>query len=163
MNFDLIFFSECYTCAKPTFVKLIWGTIHIYQRLKYIGSCSKMIKRGRLLKQGESRVTAQEIYLKVSPARLLSFLELFNKEKENQKLERFWKISEREKKNTLVFQILILNDSLDNNLASVHDDYKRVSQEMFFPNCGLSPAGNQAPHSRLLICSPAGLGKESQG
>lgn len=94
----LIFFSECYTCAKPTFVKLIWGTIHIYQRLKYIGSCSKMIKRGRLLKQGESRVTAQEIYLKVSPARLLSFLELFNKEKENQKLERFWKTSEREKK-----------------------------------------------------------------
>lgn len=92
------FFSECYTCAKPTFVKLIWGTIHIYQRLKYIGSCSKMIKRGRLLKQGESRVTAQEIYLKVSPACLLSFLELFNKEKENQKLERFWKISEREKK-----------------------------------------------------------------
>lgn len=81
-----------------------------------------MIKRGRLLKQGESRVTAQEIYLKVSPARLLSFLELFNKEKENQKLERFWKTSEREK-NTLVFKILILNESLDINLVSVHDDY----------------------------------------
>lgn len=78
-------------------------------------------------------MTAQEIYLKVSPARLLSFLELFNKEKENQKLERFWKTSEREK-NTLVFHILILNDSLDNNLVSVRDDYKRTShRKSFFP------------------------------
>lgn len=91
-----------------------------------------MIKRGRLLKQGESRVTAQEIYLKVSPARLLSFLELFNKEKENQKLERFWKTSEREKKNTLVFQILILNDSLDIYLVSLHDDYKRTAHRKCF-------------------------------
>lgn len=90
----LVFFSECYTCAKPTFVQLIQGTIHIYQRLKYIGSCSKMIKRGRLLKQGESRVTTQERYLKVSPACLLSFLELFSKKKENQKLDIFWKASE---------------------------------------------------------------------
>jgi len=53
-----------------------------------------MIKRGRLLKQGESRVTAQERYLKVSPACLLSFLELFSKKKENQKLDTFWKGSE---------------------------------------------------------------------
>lgn len=51
-------------------------------------------KRGRLLKQGESRVTAQERYLKVSPACLLSFLELFSKKKENQKLDTFWKASE---------------------------------------------------------------------
>lgn len=70
-----------------------------------------MIKRGRLLKQGESRVTAQERYLKVSPACLLSFLELFSKKKENQKLDTFWKASEilRKKKMSLVFQIPNLN------------------------------------------------------
>lgn len=69
-----------------------------------------MIKRGRLLKQGESRVTAQERYLKVSPACLLSFLELFSKKKENQKLDTFWKASEiLKKKMSLVFQIPNLN------------------------------------------------------
>lgn len=46
-----------------------------------------MVQRGRQLKQGESRVTAWERYLKVSPACLLSFLELFSKRKENQRLD----------------------------------------------------------------------------
>lgn len=73
--------------GKETFVQLIWGTLYNYQRLKYIGSCSKKIKRSRKLKKGESRVTAQERYLKVSPACLLSFLELFSKRKENQRLD----------------------------------------------------------------------------
>lgn len=73
--------------GKETFVQLIWGTLYNYQRLKHIGSCSKMIKRSRKLKKGESRVTAQERYLKVSPACLLSFLELFSKRKENQRLD----------------------------------------------------------------------------
>lgn len=73
--------------GKETFIQLIWGTLYNYQRLKYIGSCSKMIKRSRKLKKGESRVTAQERYLKVSPACLLSFLELFSKRKENQRLD----------------------------------------------------------------------------
>lgn len=80
-------FWEEYTCERPTFVQLIWGTLYNYQRLKYIGSCSRMIKRSRQLKKGESRVTAQERYLKVSPACLLSFLELFSKRKENQRLD----------------------------------------------------------------------------
>lgn len=69
-----------------TFVQLIWGTLYNYQRLKILSHAARWCKRGRQPWEGESGA-ARERYLKVSPACLLSFLELLSKRRENQRLD----------------------------------------------------------------------------
>lgn len=89
---------------KAIIVQLIWGTLYNYQRLRILSHAARRHKRGRQPEEGRSRETSQERYLKVSPACLLSFLELLSKRKESQRLDFIcWK---KKKKKTRKEEVL---------------------------------------------------------
>lgn len=99
--------------GKPTFVQLIWGTLYNYQRLRILSHAARWRKRGGQPEKGRSRGTSQERYLKVSPACLLSFLELLSKRKESQRLDFIcWKKKKRGKKKSSKIKLVFLNSKL---------------------------------------------------
>lgn len=98
--------------GKSTFAQLIWGTLYNYQRLRILSHAARWRKRGGQPEKGRSRGTSQERYLKVSPACLLSFLELLSKRKESQRLDFIcWK-KKRGKKKSSKIKLVFLNSKL---------------------------------------------------